>query len=118
MKILLVEDHLALAEMSCRLLEDVHDHQVEHAATGARALELFPDFDPELVLVDINLPDMDGYDLARRIRQLPGAERTLLVALTGFGNIIDDTSAQAAGFDAHFRKPMNFDLLPSLRRRA
>lgn len=116
MKILLVEDHAALAEMSCRLLRDVYDHEVGHAATGAAALEEFPRFRPELVLVDINLPDMNGYELAGRIRALPGADATVLVAVSGFGNIIDDDSARAAGFDAHFRKPMDFDLLPGLRR--
>lgn len=117
MKILLVEDHAGLAEMSCRLLRDVYDHEVDHAATGARALEDFPRLQPELVLVDINLPDMNGYDLARRLRALPGAESTVLVAVSGFGNIIDDDTAHDAGFDAHFRKPMDFDLLPSLRRK-
>jgi CheY-like chemotaxis protein len=117
MKILVVEDHAGLAEMTCRVLQDVYDHEVARAATGAGAIEMFGELRPELMLVDIHLPDMNGYDLARRIRELPFSESTLLVALTGFGNIIDDGSANAAGFDAHFRKPMDFDLLPTLRRR-
>lgn len=117
MRILVVEDHAGLAEMTCRVLQDVYDHQVGRAATGAGAIALFAELRPELVLVDIHLPDMNGYDLARRIRELPFSGETLLVALTGFGNIIDETSAQDAGFDAHFRKPMDFDLLPTLRRR-
>lgn len=118
MKILLVEDHLALAEMSCRLLADLYDHEVVHAATGTRALEEFAGgLEPNLVLVDINLPDMDGYEVARRIRRLPGSEVAVLVALTGFGTLTNTGVAHAAGFDAHFRKPMDFGLLPSLLRR-
>ena len=102
MKILLVEGHLALAEMSCRVLEDIHHHEVQLATTAAEALGGFPNLEPELVLVDIHLPDMDGYELARRIRSLPGAAETLLVALTCFGNV-DDATARAAGFDSSNR---------------
>lgn len=117
MKILVVEDHAALAEMTCRMLQDLYDHQVAHASTGAGALEQYRNLQPDLVLVDIHLPDMDGYEVVRRIRALPCSETTVVVAVTGFGNIIDDDQARAAGFDAHFRKPMDYDQLPKLRRR-
>lgn len=117
MKILIVEDHAGLAEMTSRVLQEVYDYEVGRAATGAAAIQEFLDLRPELALVDIHLPDMNGYELARRIRELPCAEDTVLVALTGFGNIVDEASANAAGFDAHFRKPMDFDLLSTLRRR-
>ncbi len=116
MKILLVEDHAALAEITCRLLRDLYDHEVEHAATGATALEEFKRLAPEIVLIDIHLPDMTGYQLARRLRDEAGAETTILVAITGFGTVLDEASTRASGFDAHFRKPMDFDLLPTLRR--
>ena len=117
MKILLVEDHPALAKMTTSLLSEVHDHHVETVSTGEAALMLASDFHPEIVLSDINLPGMDGYELAKRLRRIPALTRTVLVALTGFGNLIDEKRVGSAGFDTHFRKPMDFDLLPTLKRR-
>lgn len=117
MKILLVEDHPGLAEISCRLLRDLYGHEVEVAATGAEALAAAGAAVPDLVLIDLNLPDMSGYDIARGLRQDPGFDRTLLVAVTGFGNVVDEERAAAAGLDAHFRKPMDFDVLDQLKRR-
>jgi CheY-like chemotaxis protein len=116
MKILLVEDHAVLADMSRRLLAEVHDHQVEHVTCGRDALVRAPAFRPELALIDINLPDMNGYEVAEQLRRDPAFDRTILVALTGLGNLMDGDRARAAGFDAHFRKPMDFDLLPTLTR--
>lgn len=118
MKILLIEDHASLAEMSCRLLEDVHEHEVAQAASGREALDLVTTFAPDLALIDLNLPDMTGYELARQIRANPTHARVVLVALTGWGNLVDNATAVASGFDAHFRKPMDFALLPTLRRQA
>ena len=116
MKILLVEDHAVLAEMSCCVLRDLHGHEVEHAANGADALRRAERFSPDLMLIDINLPDTDGYELAQRLRGNVAFEKSVLVALTGWGNLVDEARAKAAGFDAHFRKPMDFDLLPTLTR--
>jgi CheY-like chemotaxis protein len=71
---------------------------------------------PEVVLIDINLPDMSGYDVARQLRSNPDFERTLLVAVTGFGTLIDGNHAQEVGLDAIYRKPLDFDVLEHLRR--
>jgi len=116
MKILLVEDHAVLADVCCRHLRDLHDHDVEHAATGAEALRRAQHFAPDLILIDLNLPDIDGYELARQLRADATFDKAVLVALTGWGNLVDETRAQSAGFDAHFRKPMDFEILPTLRR--
>lgn len=116
MKILLIEDHAVLADVSCRLLREVHEHVVEHAASGREALALMEAFRPDLALVDLHLPDMDGYELAQRFRANPAWQSTVLVALTGWGHLADGDRAQSAGFDAHFRKPMDFDLLPTIKR--
>lgn len=116
MKILLVEDHVAVATISCNLLRELHDHEVKHAADGAAALAAMEQFRPDVVLLDLNLPDMSGYEVAVRIRQRAEWQSTILVALTAFGNEIDTRMAARAGIDAHFRKPMNFELLTTLKR--
>lgn len=116
MKILLVEDHPGLAEISCRLLRDLYGHEVRLAPTGGEALAAAGAEVPDLVLIDLNLPDMNGYEIARRLRQDPAFDRTVLVAVSGFGNVVDDDRAKEVGIDAHFRKPMDFDVLDQLKR--
>ncbi|HEU5078934.1 MAG TPA: response regulator [Opitutaceae bacterium] len=118
MKILLVEDHPAVAEVSCNLLREVYGHEVVHVATGKAALEALAGFCPDMVLLDVHLPDMTGYDVAVRLRAEPKWESVILVALTGFGNEVDCARATAVGIDAHFRKPMDFELLSRLKRAA
>lgn len=116
MKILLVEDHPGLAEISCRLLRDLHGHEVRLASTGAEAIAAAGGEVPDLVLIDLNLPDMSGYDIARRLRQDAAFDATVLVAVTGFGSMVDPDFAKEVGIDAHFRKPMDFDVLEDLKR--
>jgi CheY-like chemotaxis protein len=114
LKILLIEDHPGLSEISCSLLRDVYGHEVHHAATGAAALEQAANLTPDIVLLDLNLPDIHGYQLAERLRQLPHLDASVMVALTGFGNVVDPDHAASVGIDAHFRKPMDFDLLEEI----
>jgi CheY-like chemotaxis protein len=116
MKILLVEDHPGVAEISCRILRDLHGHEVELAMTGKAALEAANAAVPDLVLIDLNLPDISGYEVARRLRTDTAFDHTVLVAVTGFGSFVDDDHAKKMGIDAHFRKPMDFDLLEDLKR--
>ncbi|HUR58145.1 MAG TPA: response regulator [Opitutaceae bacterium] len=117
MKILLVEDHPALAEISCSQLRELHDHEVCHVDSGGAALAAVQSFQPELILLDIHLPDMTGYDIARQVRVDPQRDAVVIVALTGFGSQVDPKLAAEAGIDVHFRKPMDFELLPTLQRR-
>lgn len=117
MKVLLVEDNPTLADVSCRLLREVHEHEVESAGSGTEALAKLKHFTPDVALLDIHLPDISGYELATRIRQQRRFDGTVLVALTGMGTLLAGAEQDAAGFDVHFRKPMDFDLLPTLRRR-
>jgi CheY-like chemotaxis protein len=70
-----------------------------------------PDFKPEIVLLDIGLPQMNGYEVARRLRQLEGGAKLKLVALTGYGQREDRDRALAAGFDAHLAKPVDLTAL-------
>ena len=118
MKILLVEDHPFVAEATAELLRVVYDHDVEHAETGEVAIDAAGRFLPDLVLIDINLPGMDGYEVAKRLRARPEHARTLLVVITGLGNRINEFQALEAGIDAWYEKPMNFELLESIARRS
>ena len=118
MKILLVEDNADSAEAMLLLLREFgHDVRVVH--DGLEAVGAAQAFDPEVVLLDIGLPDMDGYEVARRLRQQPGLSATLLVALTGYGRDEDRDRAREAGFDHHLTKPVDPTALEGLvaRRR-
>jgi CheY-like chemotaxis protein len=89
-------------------------HDVRTAFDGAAALASIPAFTPEVVLLDLGLPDVDGYEVARRVRALPTAEPLLLVALTGWGQEEDRRRSAEAGFDAHLTKPLEIDALHQL----
>ncbi len=81
------------------------------AYSGAQALELLPTLQPDLAILDIGMPGMDGHELARRIRQHPAGARSVLVALTGWGQQRDREATAAAGFDHHLVKPLDPELL-------
>lgn len=90
---------------SLALLLQFDGHDVKTAASGEHALAAASSFSPEAVLLDIGLPDIDGYEVARRLRRLVNCANTLLIALTGYGHEKDRADALAAGFDAHLVKP-------------
>src|SRR6266404_7691738 len=81
------------------------------AADGQEALRLAAEENPEVFVVDIGLPGMSGYDLARILRELPGTQQRLLIALTGYGTAEDKKRAAEAGFDYHLTKPADVDQL-------
>jgi CheY-like chemotaxis protein len=116
MKILLVEDHAAVAQISYDVLREVHEHDVTLVSSGAAALAAMDLVRPDLVLLDLNLPDMSGYEVAARLRVDQRWQSTIIVALTGFGSELYPQAAASSGIDAHFRKPMPFALLPSIKR--
>ncbi len=109
-RILVVDDNLDAADTLARLL-DSFGHAVRTAASGPQALALLGDFRPELAVLDIGLPGMDGYELARRLRADPRLEGLHMVALTGYGHEVDRARALAAGFDEHLVKPVPVDQL-------
>src|SRR5262245_60699392 len=82
-------------------------HDVETAGNASDGLEKLRTFQPEIALIDIGLPGVDGYALARMARQTPEARATYLVALTGYGQDQDRQKALAAGFDTHMTKPVD-----------
>src|SRR5919108_3182224 len=114
--ILIVEDN-ADAREALRMLLELDGHTVEAAAEGAEALEIMRAKDPDIALVDIGLPGIDGYEVARRVRERD-PRRPLLIALTGYGQPEDKRRAPDAGFDSFLVKPVDpaalADLLVSL----
>jgi CheY-like chemotaxis protein len=104
--ILIVEDSDDNRESLQELLES-EGHRVDTAMDGEQGVERAIAAHPEVALVDIGLPRLDGYEVARRIRAAGGSD-IFLVALTGYGQPEDRTRAAAAGFDVHITKPLNF----------
>jgi CheY-like chemotaxis protein len=113
-RVLLIEDNDDARTAMLRLLR-LWGHGVEVAATGAEGVRLAVASPPEVMLVDIGLPDVDGYEVARRVRAALGPG-VCLVALTGYGLPEDRQRTAAAGFDHHVIKPIHPDLLQNLLR--
>ncbi|MGZ8223259.1 MAG: hybrid sensor histidine kinase/response regulator [Methylobacter sp.] len=112
-RILVVDDYADAAESLMMLLQ-MEGHQVETADCGMKAIELAEVFQPQVVLLDIGLPDMDGYEVARRLRALPETRDAILIALTGYGQTEDRKRSQSAGFNYHLLKPVDFAQLSVL----
>jgi CheY-like chemotaxis protein len=104
-RVLIVED-MEDARESLRQLLELDGHEVALAADGPQALLKLRSFRPDVALVDIGLPGMNGYDVAREARSIAGAG-VVLVALTGYGQDADRRAAMQAGFDAHLTKPVS-----------
>jgi len=115
-RILIVEDNLDAAEMLQFVLE-MQNHQVRVAADGAAALAILRREPIDIVLCDLGLPVMSGYDLAREIRSDPALCEVVLVALTGYGRNSDRKRTQEAGFDAHLTKPVELNAVDEVLRR-
>jgi PAS domain S-box-containing protein len=109
-RVVLVEDNPDTAE-SVKMLLEVRGHRVRVAYDGIAALDATRANVPDVMLVDIGLPGMDGYEVARRVRQDPILRHVVLVALTGYGRDEDKERARAAGFDYHLTKPVDLDTL-------
>jgi CheY-like chemotaxis protein len=111
-RILIIEDNVDGRESLARLLR-MKGHTVVVAADGRQGLEAATRERPDIALVDIGLPDTDGYRLAAQLRKVLGPS-TLLAALTGYGQRGDREQALQAGFDAHVTKPVELDVLQAL----
>jgi CheY-like chemotaxis protein len=114
----LIADDNADAADSLAMLLRLEGHEVTVVASGHQALAAVSELQPEFALLDIGMPDMDGYEVARRLRQIPLRSRLTLVAVTGWGREGDKTRATEAGFDYHFTKPIEPDELFELLRRS
>ena len=106
LEVLIVEDHRDARTTMRMLLTLHHGHVVHEAADGASALRIALENPPEVALIDVGLPDMSGYEVARRIRAALGPA-IVLVAVTGYGSPDDRRLAHDAGFDFHLVKPVD-----------
>jgi two-component system CheB/CheR fusion protein len=109
-RILVVDDNVDLAATTSMLLRAA-GHLVNSVGDGLLAVETARQWDPDVMLVDIGLPGIDGYEVARQLRRLPALDRTLLVAVTGYGQQEDRALSAEAGFDIHLVKPVGFQEL-------
>lgn len=109
-RILLIDDNEDMRQTVAASLA-LHGHEVFQAADGATALELAQTHAPEIAIVDIGLPELDGYAVAKRLRGNAATRDMGLIALTGYGQIEDKQKAAAAGFDEHLTKPAEPDIL-------
>jgi CheY-like chemotaxis protein len=105
-RVLIVDDNRDGAQ-SLALMLDIEGHEVRTAADGFEALEIAEEFQPHVVLLDIGMPGIDGYETARRLRTRPWAQSALLCAQTGWGQEDDKRRARTAGFDRHLVKPID-----------
>ena len=106
LRVLVVDDNTDSAESMATLL-GLQGHETRTALDGPAALEAAQVFRPELILLDIGLPGMDGYEVARRLRTELHMDETVLIAMTGYGHEQDRREAQAAGFNHHLVKPVD-----------
>jgi CheY-like chemotaxis protein/two-component sensor histidine kinase len=112
-RLMVVDDNKDAADSLAMLLR-LQGHEVRVAHSGPSALEMTKDYRPEMILLDIGMPGMDGYEVARRLRQQPGLENVVLAALTGWGQQEDRRRSAEAGFDHHLVKPPEPSALENL----
>jgi PAS domain S-box-containing protein len=112
-RILVVDDNVDTTEMLSLLLA-IHGHEARVAHSGHAALRVADETRPDVVLLDLGLPDLDGCDVARQLRARPFGQHLLLVAVTGWGGDEDRLRTRQAGFDAHLLKPVLWEQLEPL----
>jgi two-component system CheB/CheR fusion protein len=119
--VLVVDDNADSADSVAAILE-ASGHDVQVAYSAQKALEMAVEYQPDIMLLDIGLPDMDGYQVAKHLRQTPELREMRLIAITGYGQESDRERSREAGFDEHMVKPVEWrkleELLTSLMKRS
>jgi CheY-like chemotaxis protein len=119
LRVLIVDDNRDAADSLAMLLR-ITGNEIRTSYDGLEALQVASDFRPEVVLLDIGLPKIDGHEVAQRLRREPWGQRICLIAVTGWSDESDRARSRAAGFDHHLVKPLDTGhlakLLDSLER--
>jgi CheY-like chemotaxis protein len=110
-RVLVVDDNPGAAGLLAVLLTELGAQEVETAQDGPSALQKIREWHPEIVLLDIGIPGMDGYQVAKAVRDMPGLDDVTLIALTGYGRDEDRRRSREAGFDLHLVKPVTSEEL-------
>jgi CheY-like chemotaxis protein len=113
LRVLVVDDNVDTVTTLALLVKE-SGHDVRTAYDGSEVLEAALDYRPNVVLLDIGLPGLNGFEVAKRIRQQPTLKNIVLVAMTGYGQVSDRKRSQEAGFDHHLVKPGDFGKLLEL----
>ena len=115
LSILVVDDNEDVAEATAAILE-LKGCEVHTASDGRSAIQAIRDFGPQVVLLDIGLPEIDGYEVARQLRALPLADKLILIAVSGYGRAEDIARSAESGFDHHLVKPVDVSVLANVLR--
>ena len=112
-RVLVVDDNVDAAATLELLLKSL-GHETRMAHDGVRALDIAREFRPEVILLDIGMPGLDGYEVARRLRAMNHGQNFRIIAITGWGQDADRTRTKEAGFDVHLVKPVDLRVLSKL----
>ncbi|HKB01381.1 MAG TPA: response regulator, partial [Gemmataceae bacterium] len=112
-RVLVVDDNVDAADSAAILLQ-LWGHEVETVYDGLGVLQAVRDFRPDVILLDIGLPGMTGYEVAQQLRAQPGLESVVLAAMTGYGQDDDRRRSREAGFNHHLTKPLDPERLHAL----
>jgi CheY-like chemotaxis protein len=115
-RVLVADDNEDAGESLAMLLR-LDGHEVQVANNGAEALAVFDRMRPDVAILDIGMPGLSGYEVARKIREREAGDKVMLIAVTGWGQDADKTRASEAGFDHHFTKPVEPEALSALLAR-
>jgi len=116
-RVMVVDDQLDAAQMLALIIEE-SGYDTRIAASGEEALKLGKKFEPDVILLDLGMPTMDGIETARQIRETPWGKSVTLVAVTGWGQEEDRRRTREAGFDYHLVKPADSESLLTILSRA
>ena len=112
MRVLLVDDNQELVELTAKIMQ-MMGYQVHSCYSGQEGIKAAETWQPDVLLLDIGLPHLDGYAVCRHIRQQPWGHSLPIIALTGYGQEADKQRSRAAGFDGHLLKPIDYTTLPA-----
>ena len=104
-RVLIIDDNADAAQTLSLVIQSLGRNEVQTASSGAEGLQKAGELKPDIMLLDLKMPEMDGYEVARRVRLEPWGADVLLVALTGYGQREHKLRTQACGFDRHLTKP-------------
>lgn len=112
-RVMIIDDNHEVADSLAQWLS-LAGHEIHTFYTGADAISKLPEIQPDIILLDIGLPDINGYEVAKKLRAIKNVPHFILVAVTGYGHPANSEVFRSAGFDEYFSKPMHANKLKSI----